>query len=167
MRILCQWNGLMMNHVSPAHGVITLQNNSNVGLRLHVLFLKYENILELIQNFNQIKKLMKTSFMLNDLWSTAMFNRSLKPLGFKTSDIVLKISIYLEMDKYFCNINNMENNISYLKNCKISYALWYYIIVNWLNTRLLPLGSIYISLKNKQNNFKLKNVIWMRIGETL
>lgn len=57
----------MMNHVSPAHGVITLQNNSNVGLRLHVLFLKYENILELIQNFNQIKKLMKTSFMLNGL----------------------------------------------------------------------------------------------------
>lgn len=52
-----------------------------------------------------------------------MFNRLLKLFGFKILDIVLKILIYLEMDKYFCNINNMENNILYLKNCKILYVL--------------------------------------------
>lgn len=45
----------------------------------------------------------------------------------------------------------MENNISYLKNCKISYALWYFIIVTWLDTWLLPLTSMYMTLKNKQN----------------
>lgn len=45
----------------------------------------------------------------------------------------------------------MGNNISYLKNCKISYALWYFIIVTWLDTWLLPLTSMYMTLKNKQN----------------